>query len=58
LLLPSGLAPGKTEFGFGPGVGVDFKIMRHFGTSIDANIVKANRFTGFYHVTGGVFFRF
>jgi hypothetical protein len=58
LLLPSGLTPGKTEFGFGPGAGVDYKLSRHFGVGVDANFVKANRFTGFYHVTGSVFFRF
>jgi hypothetical protein len=55
---PASFASGKTEFGLGPGAGVDCKITRHFGTSIDVNFVKANRLTGFYHVTGGVFFRF
>jgi hypothetical protein len=55
---PASFATGKTEFGFGPGAGLDFKITRHFGTSIDANFVKANRYTGFYHVMGGVFYRF
>jgi opacity protein-like surface antigen len=48
----------KTEFGFAPGAGLDFKLTRHFGVGADATYVKADRFTGFYHVTGGVFFRF
>jgi len=55
---PADFATGKTEFGLAPGAGVDFKIMRHFGVGVDANFVKANRITGFYHVMGGVFFRF
>jgi opacity protein-like surface antigen len=49
---------GRTEFGFGPGAGIDYKLSRHFGIGVDANFVKANRMTGFYHVTGDVFFRF
>jgi hypothetical protein len=48
----------RTEFGIAPGAGLDFKLSRHFGIGVDANFVKANRFTGFYHVMGGVFFRF
>jgi Outer membrane protein beta-barrel domain len=48
----------RTEFGIAPGGGLDYKLSRHFGIGIDANFVKANRFTGFYHVIGGVFFRF
>jgi hypothetical protein len=55
---PADFATERTEFGFGPGVGVDVKIMQHFGTSVDANFVKANRMTGFYHVMGGVYIRF
>jgi hypothetical protein len=47
-----------TEFGFAPGAGLDVKVTRHFGVCADAAYVKANRFTGFYRVTGGVFFRF
>jgi len=47
-----------TEFAFAPGAGIDYKISHHFGIGIDANLVKANRMTGFYHVMGGVFFRF
>jgi hypothetical protein len=48
----------QTEFGLAPGAGLDYKISRHFGVGVDANFVKANRMTGFYHVTGGMFFRF
>lgn len=48
----------QTEFGLAPGAGLDYKLSRHFGVGVDANFVKANRMTGFYHVTGGVFFRF
>jgi len=48
----------QTEFGLAPGAGLDYKISRHFGVGVDANFVKPNRMTGFYHVTGGVFFRF
>jgi hypothetical protein len=48
----------QTEFGLAPGAGLDYKVSRHFGVGVDANFVKANRMTGFYHVTGGVFFRF
>jgi opacity protein-like surface antigen len=48
----------RTEFGIAPGAGLDFKLSHHFGIGVDANFVKANRFTGFYHVMGGVFFRF
>jgi hypothetical protein len=48
----------QTEFGLAPGAGLDFKLSRHFGVGVDANFVKANRITGFYHVMGGVFFRF
>jgi hypothetical protein len=55
---PADFATGKTEFGLSPGAGVDYKLSRHFGLVVDANFVKANRITGFYHVMGGVFFRF
>jgi len=48
----------QTEFGLAPGAGLDYKVSRHFGVGVDANFVKPNRMTGFYHVTGGVFFRF
>jgi len=48
----------QTEFGLAPGAGLDYKVSRHFGVGVDANFVKANRMTGFYHVMGGVFFRF
>jgi hypothetical protein len=51
-------ATGRTEFGFGPGAGLDYKLTRHLGIGVDANYVKANRLPGFYHVTGSVFFRF
>ena len=47
-----------TGFGFAPNAGVDVKLTRHFGVNTDAAYVKANRFTGFYRVTGGVVFRF
>jgi hypothetical protein len=47
-----------TEFGFAPHAGIDVKLTRHFGVGADAAYVKANRFTGFYRVAGGVFFRF
>ncbi len=55
---PASFATGETEFGFGPGAGLDYKLTRHFGIGVDANYVKANRLPGFYHVTGSVFFRF
>ena len=55
---PASSATGKTEFGFGPGAGLDYKLTRHFGIGVDANYVKANSLPGFYHVTGSVFFRF
>jgi hypothetical protein len=48
----------RTEFGIAPGAGLDYKLSRHFGIGVDANFVKANRITGFYHVMGEVFFRF
>jgi hypothetical protein len=52
------MSSAQTEFGLAPGAGLDYKVSRHFGVGVDANFVKANRMTGFYHVTGGVFFRF
>ena len=48
----------KAVLRFGHRAGLDFKLSRHFGVGVDANFVKANRITGFYHVMGGVFFRF
>ena len=56
LFLP--LSSTQTEFGLAPGAGLDFKLGRHFGVGVDANFVKANRITGFYHVMGSVYFRF
>ena len=55
---PASFSDGRTEFGFAPGIGADIKVMRHFGVSIDANFVKANHMTGFYHVMGGLYFLF